>query len=638
MIATDFTLPFGRAFYETRNGGQMTPRRWQQKGIDTFLQWQENRQPGDSRTFTVAASGGAGKTKFGAFIAKECEALGIDRVVVICPSNFIASKWVEDLRELGRDVRLWSSLYTGKGDIVTTYHMVAFHSSLLEQLINRKTLLIADEFHHLAEGEAWGVITRSLGTKAAYRIMLSATVFREDEAKIPLVTYTNGRLQTNFEYSYGEALNDGVVRPVYFKALDADSRWKIDSNLSNARLLADDNSTVAEQKALNAALDPNSQFIHTLIEMAHQQLVTIRNRPESANAAGIITCKDQTHARQVLRVMQKLTHTNPVLVISDDSDSDAKLKHFHDSDDAWLVVVRKGSEGLDIPRLRVGIYATNILTELYFIQFLMRLIRQGEQGKKEDAYLFMPAHRKLIEYASNIREMRVHALKEMPVIESPRGESREKGTSAVTTPIAAEAGETVEINIHADMSPLEKLIWIQERATWAINQAALGNGNVGVDTAHNVNVVDALRDIAEMLNVQVAAPVSNVQASLTPAQSFERKRQWKVFKELFYQLQKMPNWYRDVLSYLWHKADDEAEITGVELANALNMSLSRFTTNWKRDLNPLIETGLLATDIVSGARVFQPYAAQHLMAICPDYNPETLMDYLLNGELPEEQS
>ena len=636
MIATDYTLPFWRDFYETRSGGQMTPRRWQQKAIDTFLQWVENRQPGDSRTFTVAASGGAGKTKFGAFIAKECEAIGIDRVVVICPSNFIAQKWIEDLHELGRDARLWHSMYLGSADIVTTYHMVAFHSHQLRQLIDKKTLLIADEFHHLAEGETWGVITRNLGSKAAYRIMLSATVFREDEAKIPLVTYTEGRLQTNFEYSYGEALNDGVVRPVYFKALDADSRWKIDSNLSNARLLADDNSTTAEQKALNAALGPSSEFMHTLIGMAHEQLKTIRNRAESANAAGIITCKDQTHARQILRLMQKITHTNPVLVISDDLDSDAKLDHFRESDDAWLVVVKKGSEGLDIPRLRVGIYATNILTELYFIQFLMRLIRQGEQGKKEDAYLFMPAHRKLIQYANDIRNMRVHALKETPVIESPKSESREKGESTVTTPIAAEAGETVEINIYADMPPLEKLIKIRELAAKTIDNVA--RGATVHPLSNSFGILDTLDEIATMLGVQAAAPTTNVQANLTPAQEFERKRQWNVFKDLFYQLQKMPHWYRDVLSFLWNALDDEAEITGVELADACQMSVSRFTTNWKRDLNPLIEAGLLATDIVNGTRVFQPYAAQHLLNICPNYDPEILMGYLLTGELPKEES
>lgn len=629
MIAEDFTLPFGRAFYDTDSGGRVTPRGWQQKAIDAFLQWQADRQPGDSRTFVAAVSGGAGKTYYGAFLAVELQAQGIERVVVIAPSNTIVQQWLDDLRELGRDAVLWDGLYSGKADIVTTYAMAASNISQLSRLTNGKTLLIADEFHHLAERATWGVIARNLGAKAAFRVMLSATVFREDEAKIPLVTYKDGWLQTNFEYSYGNALDDGYVRPVYFKALDADSKWKLDNNLSNARLLADDNSSLAEQKALNIALDPNNEFIHTLIEMAHQQLVTIRNRAESSNAAGIITCKDQHHARQILRLMQKITHSNPVLVISDDSDSDAKLKHFRESDDAWLVVVKKGSEGLDIPRLRVGIYATNILTELYFIQFLMRLIRQGEQGKKEDAYLFMPAHRKLIEYANNIREMRVHALKETP-IESPKSESREKGKSTVTTPIAAEAGETVEINIHADLPPLEKLIKIRELAARTIDNVARGATIHPLKLQDAFGILDTLDEIAAMLNVQVAAPVQSVQANLTPAQEFERKRQWKAFKDLFYQVRKLPNWYLGVLSLLYSIED---EMHGEQILKRVPEASKRIFGENRTKENQLIELGLIAYE----NKAYYCVADWYLLEICPDYDGEELMGYLLTGELPKEQ-
>lgn len=620
-------------------------RRWQSEGIKAWRTWMFGRKSGDSRTFTAAVSGGAGKTYFGGFVAKECEPKRVDRVIVVAPSNTIVDQWLRTLNNLPlkRDTVKWDGSYengVNNGlNLVTTYAMMSNNAHRLKRATGSDTLIIFDECHHLADSAAWGEAAKEIASPAAYRLMLTATAFREDDAKIPLVTYRGGLLQTNFEYSYGEALNDGYVRPVYFKALDADSHWKIDSNLSNARLLADDNSSVAEQKALNAALDPNSDFMHTLIGMAHQQLVTIRKRPESTNAAGIITCKDQQHARQVLRVMQKLTHTNPVLVISDDADSDAKLKHFHDSDDAWLVVVRKGSEGLDIPRLRVGIYATNITTELYFIQFLMRLIRQGEQGKKEDAYLFMPAHRKLIEYANNIREMRVHALKEVPVIESSKSElTREKGETKVTTPIAAEAGETVEIDIEQILrpssSPLEMLIHIRELAAKTIDDVARG-----YNQPHSESdiVLDTLSNIAELLSVQVAAPVPNVQPNLTPAQEFERKRQWKAFKELFYQLQKMPNWYRDVLSYLWNNVDDSEKIKGGELALKCNFPVERVTSNYKRDFQPLVETQLVATEIIGQTRVYQPYMHQHLSQICPDYDSEELMGYLLTGKLPEEQ-
>lgn len=599
-------------------------RRWQERGITAFREWYANRKSGDSKSFVAAVSGGAGKTRFGAFIAHECEQHGINRVVVIAPSNTIAQQWLDVLHELGRDAILWDSTYSGKADIVITYSMVAFHSARLNKLINSHALLITDEFHHLAESATWGVIARNLGAKAAYRIMLSATVFREDEAKIPLVTYTDGRLQTNFEYSYGEALDDGYVRPVYFKALDANSQWKLDNNLANARLLDTETPESKMQFALNAALLPDSAFLKELIGMAHQQLQVLRSRENSANAAGIITCKDQHHARKVQRLVQKITHTNPVLSISDDSDSDAKLNHFRNSDDAWLVVVRKGSEGLDIPRLRVGVYATNILTELYFLQFLFRLVRQP-QGHKEDAYLFMPAHPKLVEYAKGIREMRVHALKE--VVDSPVGErvTSEKGESTVTTPIASEAGETVEINTYADLSPLEKLIKIRELAARTIDDIARGYDHHLQDAFH---IQDTLDKIAALLGVQYTAPLVPATTEHTLAREFERKRQWLVFKKLFNQVQKLPSWYLGVLSLL-HSI--EGAMHGEHILKRVPEASKRVFGENRTKENQLIELGLIAYE----NKAYHCIAELHLLDICPDYDSEELMGYLLTGRLPE---
>ena len=44
-----------------------------------------------------------------------------------------------------------------------------------------------------------------------------------------------------------------------------------------------------------------------------------------------------------------------------------------ESDDPWIVAVRMVSEGVDIPRLAGGVYATNTLTDLFFRQAVGRL-------------------------------------------------------------------------------------------------------------------------------------------------------------------------------------------------------------------------------------------------------------------------
>ncbi len=76
----------------------------------------------------------------------------------------------------------------------------------------------------------------------------------------------------------------------------------------------------------------------------------------------------------------------------------------------WIITVRMVSEGVDIPRLRVGVYATNVRTELFFRQIVGRLIRYTPGLREQSAILFMPADETLINYALSIKEEREHVL------------------------------------------------------------------------------------------------------------------------------------------------------------------------------------------------------------------------------------
>ena len=48
------------------------------------------------------------------------------------------------------------------------------------------------------------------------------------------------------------------------------------------------------------------------------------------------------------------------------------------------------SEGVDIPRLRVGVFASNVVTELYFRQFCGRFVRTIDGVNDPEAYVFVP--------------------------------------------------------------------------------------------------------------------------------------------------------------------------------------------------------------------------------------------------------
>jgi superfamily II DNA or RNA helicase len=54
-----------------------------------------------------------------------------------------------------------------------------------------------------------------------------------------------------------------------------------------------------------------------------------------------------------------------------------------------MVAVRMVSEGVDVPRLAVGVYATSTATPLFFAQAIGRYVRARRRG--ETASIFLPS-------------------------------------------------------------------------------------------------------------------------------------------------------------------------------------------------------------------------------------------------------
>ena len=66
------------------------------------------------------------------------------------------------------------------------------------------------------------------------------------------------------------------------------------------------------------------------------------------------------------------------------------------------------SEGVDIPRLAVGVYATSACTPLYFAQAIGRFVRARRPG--ETASVFLPSVPHLLGLASEMEAERDHVL------------------------------------------------------------------------------------------------------------------------------------------------------------------------------------------------------------------------------------
>jgi hypothetical protein len=73
-----------------------------------------------------------------------------------------------------------------------------------------------------------------------------------------------------------------------------------------------------------------------------------------------------------------------------------------------MVAVRMVSEGVDIPRLAVGVYATTTSTPLFFAQAVGRFVRARARG--ESASIFLPSVPSLLTYAAELEVERDHVL------------------------------------------------------------------------------------------------------------------------------------------------------------------------------------------------------------------------------------
>jgi hypothetical protein len=69
------------------------------------------------------------------------------------------------------------------------------------------------------------------------------------------------------------------------------------------------------------------------------------------------------------------------------------------------------SEGVDIPRLRVGVFATATTTELFFRQAVGRLVRWTRGLGPQPSHMFIPDDPRLRAHAAAIAEQRRHSLR-----------------------------------------------------------------------------------------------------------------------------------------------------------------------------------------------------------------------------------
>jgi superfamily II DNA or RNA helicase len=371
------------------------------------------------RDFLAVATPGAGKTTFGLRIATELLTdRTVDQITVVAPTEHLKHQWAAAAARAGIALDSRFSNTTGQTSsdfhgVVVTYAQVAAHPARHRvRTENRRTLVILDEIHHGGDAKSWGDAIREAFSDATRRLALTGTPFRSDDSPIPFITYEpeaggGARSVADYVYGYSDALADGVVRPVVFLAYSGEASWRNNAGEEFTARLGEPLSAEHTARAWRTALDPHGDWIPAVLQAAHTRLRQLR-KSGMPDAGGLVIASDQTVARDYAELLQAITGKAPAIVLSDDPKSSSRIAEFGESDDEWMVAVRMVSEGVDVPRLAVGVYATSASTPLYFAQAIGRFVRSRRPG--ENASVFLPSVPVLLQLASQLEAQRDHVL------------------------------------------------------------------------------------------------------------------------------------------------------------------------------------------------------------------------------------
>lgn len=385
-------------------------RTWQQKCWQAY-------QAIDRHIFMLEACPGSGKTKMALHVVKELLAAGtIDFFVVVAPTDYIRAQWARSAYESG--IKLLpmknSRNHLNYHGIAISYAQMILFSDFLARLCwTKRVLVIFDEVHHAGDDKAWGEAMAKSFANAARILNISGTPFRSDNSMIPFVEYRGGISTNDFAYSYGEAIQDKICRNIVFAAVGGEGTWQERNAVEKRASFGDALEEGESARLLRTVLDVENDFIYDFLQQASKKLAQLR-RFDQIDAGGLVIAMNQDHARALAALLAKIDGAEPMLAISDDNEAADKIRNFKASAAPWLVTVKMVSEGVDIPRLRVLAYASNVRTEMFFRQAVGRVVRVQSGRENDQAYFYFPAEASLVEFAERIEAERKHVL-EQPV-------------------------------------------------------------------------------------------------------------------------------------------------------------------------------------------------------------------------------
>ncbi len=390
-------------------------RAWQAEALERYF----DTEP---RDFLTVATPGAGKTTFALRLAAELLAQRkVDRVTVVAPTEHLKTQWADAASRVG--IRIDPNFKNSQGrhgkefhGVAVTYAQVAAKPVLHHnRTAAARTLVILDEIHHAGDALSWGDAVREAFGPARRRLALTGTPFRSDTAAIPFVEYVPDEegirtSKADYTYGYAQALKDGVVRPVLFMTYSGEMRWRTKAGDEMSAVLGAEATKDIHAQAWRTALNPKGEWIPAVLKAADLRLSEVRR--SVPDAGGLVIATDQEVARAYAKQLREICGEPVTVVLSDEEGASKRIEEFQNSERRWMVAVRMVSEGVDVPRLAVGVYATSSSTPLFFAQAIGRFVRARRRG--ETASIFLPSVPILLALANQLELQRDHALDRRP--------------------------------------------------------------------------------------------------------------------------------------------------------------------------------------------------------------------------------
>lgn len=412
--------------------------------------------------FLVSATPGAGKTTFAVASAGLMSHLrGVTQVFVVVHTDALRKQWCSSAASQGIQlipVQSLEDLRSAKGyhGYVVTYQQMASRrwAQQARAAVDRfTTQVILDEIHHAGESKSWGDGLEMAFGGAALRLCLTGTPWRRSsKERIPFVEYSpTGQVQVQYCYSYSDALRDGVCRPVEFHSYTGDISWKVAGVPIETRLtefLREEDVGIA----LKSAFDPGNPWISGVLCDADQKLSEIRR--SIPDAGGLCVASTQKRAREYAGLLRQITGELPTVVLSDDgAEAKKALDRFRRSRDRWVVAVNMISEGVDVPRLLVEVFASQIRTPLFFRQALGRIVRK-RRGETATGVFFYPQVNPLVGFAQQVQSEIRHQLEADGDNEKAPRRLQEGGEFRTSSKEAGVAGEALRGRVLVSGEPV----------------------------------------------------------------------------------------------------------------------------------------------------------------------------------------